>query len=222
MAQLLYDRQSTAVHLSACGRHIRLCRQVPGTETLVAAIEPLFLALQGKQAQTRQTLWDRQAAYDSVQLADALLDDKVRTLFERGKQYDRENPGRPVVMQLFPDEKFSTVVNAPLVKEPDLVEQLKQRLENLGADHPLYPLAEPLGQAVAAVRNALAAYQNAITTLKSKEAEEEIAQANLRRQFEFNYYDAMRLFGKNFAQRLFPVFITPENREEEPAAPPVV
>ena len=36
------------------------------------------------------------------------------------------------------------------------------------------------------------------------EAEEEIAKANLRRKYVPNYSDAIKLFDKRYAQRLFP------------------
>jgi hypothetical protein len=49
------------------------------------------------------------------------------------------------------------------------------------------------------------AYHNAITNQKSAEATEEISKSNLRRQYEFNYLDMVKEFGKGNANRFFPV-----------------
>ena len=50
MAQFLYERHSTNVHLNIVKRHIRLARQIKGAEDLVTAIEPLYNELAAKAA----------------------------------------------------------------------------------------------------------------------------------------------------------------------------
>ena len=52
MAQLLYERHSTNVHLNFVKRHIRLARQFKGAEELVTAIEPFYNELAAKVANT--------------------------------------------------------------------------------------------------------------------------------------------------------------------------
>jgi hypothetical protein len=42
MAQKLFIRESAARCLNAAGRHLRLCSQVEGTESLASAISPLY------------------------------------------------------------------------------------------------------------------------------------------------------------------------------------
>ena len=106
--------------------------------------------------------------------------------------------------RVFPDGKFGHIVNMNLQDEPDTVERLALRIENLGKEHPLYPLAAELRNQVAASRKAIKAYEDVIKQLKNCEADEEIAQATLRRQYENNYLDARKQLGKIRAERLFP------------------
>ncbi len=228
MARLLYDRQSSGVHLNIAQRHVRLCRQVSGTETLVAGIQPTIVALEAKQNVALNKAVDRDAAYDNLIFRDSKLDDCVRTIFDNAKQYDRENPGRPVLLQLFPDGKFSTITTASLEKEADLAEKLLIRLQALGESHALHSRVSVLQQAIANCRTAQTAFHSAITMQKSAEAEEEIAQAALRKQYEFNFYEASRLFGRPTADRLFPqaasgvlpAVLVPEADENTPPPPP--
>lgn len=214
MARLLQDRQSTEVHLTSAHRHVRLCHQLRGTETLVQLIQPTITALEAKQTVTKSKSIDRDAAYDKLVLSDSLLDDSVRTTFENAKQYDRENPGSVILTQLFPDGKFTGITSAPLDKEADLAEKLLIRIQSLGAAHPLAKRVAPLQQAIQNCRAAQQAYFNAITSQKSAEAEEEIAQAALRKQYELNYYEALRIFGRTVADRLFPQSHKPSVADE--------
>ncbi len=205
MAQLLYDRHSTKIHLSIVKRHRRLCKQIPGAEELITTIDPFYNDLLEKQSAAFLAEENKEAAYDDVHFHDRNLDDRVRSSYEKFKQYDRDNPGRPVLNQVFPDGKFSDIVNAPLRKEPDEVANLVTRIEALGAEHELNELATYLNEGIDKCRQALNAYYEAIKTQKLKEAEEEISKSNLGRQYEFNYLDAVKKFGRNFANRLFPV-----------------
>jgi len=61
-----------------------------------------------------------------------------------------------------------------------------------------------LKQKVEASRQAMANLYLSITEHKKAQAEEEIAQLTLRRQFANNYLDARRTLGKETAERLFP------------------
>ncbi len=205
MAQLLYDRDSTKIHLNSTKRHTRLCRHVPGTEVLIKAIETQYNALIEKQNETLQAEENRETAYDDVQFHDNVMDDKVHSAFEQCKQYDRDNPGRSVLKSVFTEGKYSGIVNAALTREADMVAGLVARLESLGADHQLNRLVAYLQEGIDKCREALANYHNAIRKQKEAEAQEEIAKSNLAKQYEFNYLDSVKMFGKSFANRLFPV-----------------
>lgn len=205
MAQLLYEKQSTKVHLNATRRHVRLCRRTSGAEEAIAAIEPHYQALVEKQNATDEAVLNREMAYDDVYHYDDILDDEVRSCFGDCKKHDRKNPGRPVLVQLFPDGKTTTITDVSLRDEPNKVGQLISRIESLGEDHSLYSLIEGLNEGVENCRNALVAYNESITAQKTAEAQEKIAKANLRRQYEFNYLDLAKKFGKRNADRFFPV-----------------
>ena len=122
MAQFLYDRHSSALHLNTVKRHIRLCRQVKGAEELATTIEPGYNELSTKVAATAKASDDCDIKRDQVLLKDALLDDKVRDLNEACKKYERDNPGENVMALLFPGG-LSPVIYAPLSSEPAEVEK---------------------------------------------------------------------------------------------------
>lgn len=204
MAQLLYERISTRKHLSATRRHMRLCRQFNGTQFLVDQVQLPYNSLKDKHADTRKKQEQREDRYDDLLIADNQLDDQVRLVFRRCEEHDRANPAAAVMPRVFPEGKFGHIVNMNLQEEPDTVERLAMRIEALGKDHPLFPLAAELRNQVAASRKAIRAYEDVIKQLKSCEADEEIAQATLRRQYENNYLDARKQLGKIRAERLFP------------------
>ncbi|MEQ9438721.1 MAG: hypothetical protein RIG62_06715 [Cyclobacteriaceae bacterium] len=204
MAQLLYPRDATRKHLEATRRHTRLCRQFNGTQFLIDQIQLPYNALADKQAVTQKKEVLRQDCYDDLRIADNHLDDQVRLVFRRCEEHDRAMPAEAVMPRIFPEGKFGHIVNMNLQEEPDMVARLALRLEDLGKDHSLFPLAKVLHDQVAASRKAMKAYDNAVNQIKISEAEEEIARSTLRRQYENNYLDARKQLGKIRAERLFP------------------
>ncbi|MEK6480543.1 hypothetical protein WJR50_23570 [Catalinimonas sp. 4WD22] len=204
MAQLLYERDGTRKHLSATRRHMRLCRQYQGTQFLIDQIQLPYNALRDKHESTLKKLEEREDRYDDLLTADNQLDDQVRLVFRRCEEHDRASPAQAIMNQIFPEGKFGHIVNMNLQEEPDMVERLAMRLENLGDSHELYPLAAELRNRVTASRKAIKGYEDMIKQVKMAEAEEEIAQATLRRLYENNYLDARKQLGKIRAERLFP------------------
>jgi hypothetical protein len=205
MAQLLYERQSTDAHLNAVRRHMRLCRQVKGGEQYAARIEAYQKDLEERQKITIKAIQDKESASDDVTLYDTDLDNSIRTLHEKCKQFDRDNTGRPVLNQLFTDGKLSTIIYAHVENEPDMADQLLTRLAALGASHPLNEQSPAIKTNIEKCRAALSIYHDAIKLQKAAEAVEEISKSNLRRQYEFNFLDLSKELGKNAANRLFPV-----------------
>jgi len=206
MAQLLYERHSTNVHLNIVKRHIRLARQIKGAEDLVAAIEPFYNELAAKAANTINVTGETEFKRDLLAFADVSLDDKVRDVYEAGKKYDRDHPGIPVTTLLFP-EGISPVIYAPVESEPTLVEKLILGIQSLG-DHPLGEYIASLQSAVENSKTAIGELKEAITDEKMAEALESIAKVNLTRQYALNIYAASSKFGKTYANRLFPQIFT--------------
>jgi len=207
MAQLLYERHSTNVHLNIVKRHIRLARQIKGAEDLVTAIEPLYNELAAKAANTTSVTGETEFKRDLLAFADVSLDDKVRDLYEAGKKYDRDHPGIPVTNLLFPDG-ISPVIYAPVESEPTLVEKLILGIQSLG-EHPLTEYIASLQAAVDNSKTAIGELKAAITEEKMAEALESIAKVNLTRQYALNIYAASSKFGKAYANRLFPAINIP-------------
>ncbi len=204
MAQLLYPRDSAQKHLSATRRHLRLCKQVKSTQTLIKQITPAYTMVIEKYQARQEAKLISEDRYDDMLMADNQLDDSVRNLFRRCEEHDRNHLGETVVLQIFPDGKFSQIVNMNREEEPAVVEKLAMRLENLGEKHPLYASAQELRTYISASRKAIRAYQESGQVIKMCETECEMACATLRRQYEGNYLDARRQLGKVLAERLFP------------------
>ena len=216
MAQLLYERDATRKHLSATRRHMRLCRQFPGTQFLMDSIQLPYSVLRDKQTATQRKEELREDRYDDLLIADTQLDDQVRLVFRRCEEHDRALPTEAVMPRIFSEGKFGHIVNMNLREEPDTVMSIVLRLENLGKEHPLYPLAKNLRTQIATSRKAIKAYEEMVSQVKTCQAEEQIARATLRRQYENNYLDARKQLGKIRAERLFPKLST-SSRSTQPA-----
>lgn len=215
MAQLLYERDASRKHLSATRRHMRLCRQFQGTQFLVDPIQLPYSTLKEKQTVTQRKEEQREDRYDDLLTADNQLDDQVRLVFRRCEEHDRASPAAAVMPRIFPEGKFGHIVNMNLREEPDAVERLAMRLEDLGKEHALYPLAEELRSRIDAGRQAIKVYDDTVKQLKLYMNEEDIAKSTLRRQYENNYLDARKQLGKIRAERLFPKLNT-SNRRLQP------
>jgi hypothetical protein len=184
--------------------HCKLFQQFNGTQFLVDQIQLPYNDLLAKEAATLKKEEQREDRYDDLLVADNQLDDQVRTVFRRSEEYDRANPADASLPLIFPEGKFGHIISMNMQQEPDTVEKLALRIESLEKDHPLLPLAKELRDRVAASRKAIKAYEESIKQLKTAQAEEDIAKATLRRQYEINYLDARKQLGKTLAERLFP------------------
>jgi hypothetical protein len=221
MARLLYRHDSVALHKRLVRRHIRLCGQIQGGAPYAQAIQPKLDNLIQKEQVLAVADETYENTYDDLILKDAELDNGVRTLFERSKQYDRDNGGRISVL-LFPDLTFSDIVNMPYSEEPKKVQSLIQKLETLGQGHELYPLISFLQQRVDAVNAALEARKQAAETIRRCQVDEELAKNDLRTQYEANYLDARKSLGRQIAESLFPKGTprSPKKQEENTVPEP--
>lgn len=219
MARMLADRDSSALHLNQARRHERLATRYR-QDGFAASIRGAIDALQAKVEITAAKELDRQAATDAVTAADADLDDAIRTLFNSAEIHERENPGSGLLASLFPAGGFTAITALSVTREPAEADALAVRLESFGEAHPLAPHAAKLKSLSQGVRAALTMQDEAIRGKKAAEAEEEIAQAALRRKYEGNYLDARKQLGRILAERLFPASRNASSgSENEPAAP---
>lgn len=219
MSRMLADRDSTDLHLNLSRRHQRLARRYKQA-ALVAAIQTSIDGLAARQSTSAEKELDRQGAYDDVQAADGDLDDAIRNLFSGAESFDRDHLGAGTLAILFPSGGFGTMIELEVAQEPDAAEALAIKVETLGTAHTLAPHGVKLKTLAAIVREALSALNDAVRAAKNAQAEEEIAQGTLRRQYESNYLTARQSLGRGIAERIFPG--TNRSQANEPTPPPAV
>ena len=204
MARKLNDSMSSEVHLNHALRHSRRCKQTKGAAELANTMDPFISELDTKSLETKKEKLLQDNAYDDLVFNEGELDDRIRTISDLAKQHERENPAGLVYKLLFPNGGFSGIIRFSFAKKADAAEELKERIKSLGAEHSLSAQITPLEESIANVRTSLSTLQQAKTKVRTVVANEEVAQANLRKQYEHNYLDAIKTFGKTFANRLFP------------------
>lgn len=204
MGSTIKPSSSVDVHLNSTQRHIRLCYQIPGAKTYAEAIEPKYSDTEQKHRDYKEACYACDHAHDLIVYHNNKLDDGVRTAFERCKQHDRENPNSPVLGRIFPKRTFGEYIRNSMFEEPNKIEQLAFCFEELGEEHALFPTAEYL-------RNLILTARDSFTQFYEEERKESIAKAalllskaDIRDQFETNYLDARKEFGKKMARHLFP------------------
>ncbi|MBI4615177.1 MAG: hypothetical protein HY720_16300 [Planctomycetes bacterium] len=203
MAQMLYEDDSSQRHLDLVRRHQRRCRKTKGAAGYASKIEPARAALEEKVAATRRKREAEEDAGDDHGLADELQDDNVTTVWDRAGEFDRDNPGAGMQAKLFPSGRRTDVTEANIWIEPDEVDKIVSVLAGLPEDHPLRPLAEPLGEAAQGSRAAGEGVGKALRQRKLAEGDEELAAADVRRAYERNYLNARDVLGRKVAERLF-------------------
>ncbi|MDI7270070.1 MAG: hypothetical protein QME96_18935 [Myxococcota bacterium] len=218
MAQMLQDDDSTAKHIEQTRRHQRRCRRTKGAADFASRIEAVRAALEQADQETWRRTKAEQDARDDLELADGEQDDEVITTSDRASEYDRDNPGQRVHELLFPTGRRSDVTDESILLQPDEVEIIAGRIEGLGEAHPLFPRAASLRGRATASRNAVRNLGETLRQRKLAEADEEMAQAALRRAYEANYLDARKTLGKRIAERLFPRI--QRRKPPAPGAPP--
>lgn len=222
MAKMLYTRNSTPLFLRSTLRHIRLCNRIYGDNKYSQAINPCYEVLKEKYDQYEQARLDRYFASDNLFMCDHMLDNQIRTAFERCSQYERENSDAFLMDTFFPNGRFGEMIRKSHAKELNEVEQLALKFENLGDKHPLFKLAAELRSDIRKVRKAMKEYTESIRTEKLALAEVDIAKEVLRKQYAKNYFDAKQEKGRVKADYMFPSLsskLKDEPEEESPDNP---
>jgi len=204
MAIMLRISDSVGIHLMKANRHKRFCYQVSGAQKYAGTIEPFYDNLEEKNKIYRDEMYTRLHTQDIMTMRNSQLDDGVRTVYEKCKQYDRMNPNGTVLLQIFPNETFGGFVRNNIFEESAIVEQIVVRLEKLGKGHPLFAEIEPLQKLIREMEKSIQKLFNAKRQEKIAKTEMELAKADLRKQYEGNYLDARKELGKKAASQLFP------------------
>ncbi len=214
MAQRLHQSHSPGLCIRSGKRHVRLCTQAKGGEVLSAAISGLIAVAEEKASRKRTAEDARDGYYDMLIFHDAELDNRVRTTASRCKEYDRENPTAHLYATIFPEDT-SAIIQVNPMNEPAEVKKVITRLQSLGSAHPLFQMADYLTEAVEKVNEIVPKYLDSVSQVGTTDAELQIAKADLIRQYLHNMFEAEKMFGRNYADKLFPRLSRKSSKEDE-------
>ena len=219
MAQMLRDEDSTDRHLSVTRRHLRRCRKMRGAEGLVEHLTPFRNGLQEHQTQTEARADALEDAQDDLELAGLESADLVRTVAGRAEEYDRQNPGDLALIRVIPSGRFGDLIRSDGSVDPTDLDTMATAITKFPPEHPLLPFGAQLTDQATTYRASDQAAKEARRQLRLAQTEEELAQADLRREYETNYLEARKLF-RGFVERLFPKFRSSNSRASRRAAKP--
>jgi hypothetical protein len=214
MAEMLRDSDSSVKHLSIARRHIRLYTLQSGAEFLVANMQSSYTQLQTTFTAKRAAQEAEEDARDDLEFRGRDAADTLRTISERAKQHDREHPGDNAFAHVFPEGGFSEYITSQGTVSASNCGVIAKRIAELGANHPMMAFAGDLNARVTAIDEGQTNYDTALRARKMAEADDELAQAALRRAYEHNALDAQKKFGKR-ADRLFPRIRKTSRRDED-------
>lgn len=201
---MLSSRYSAERCMNYAHRHQRLCKQFLNDIELANQLQASMEEVKLKRQEQLQCEDERENAYDDLILADKNLDDLIRVIYNECKNYDLANPSGAILLKVFPDEKFGEIIRLPFSKEIDASKGILVRIQSLGEEHKLSPYSGQLGDSIETYSNAINSLNEAIRKEKVSEAEVEIAKEGLIRQYEHNYLNARRKYGKRTAEKIFP------------------
>lgn len=204
MASLLLSGDSLPRHLEITRRHMRKCSKTNGAAPFGERIKPLYDKLKAIYGKLETAQEEIQDGYDDIELADTLLDDTVRDLFDLITISDRRNTGMPLLTKIFPEGKFGYVVDSPLATEIDEVKKIIDRLNESDTEKKFAEFITKLTEGMTGVEQSINAQQKKMEKFKSVKSEAEIIKSDLRWQYEVNYLDARKQMGRKRAELLFP------------------
>ncbi|MFN8256406.1 MAG: hypothetical protein U0W24_11985 [Bacteroidales bacterium] len=188
----------------ASERYMRLCNQNPKAEKYRQLIAPYFSDYGDKLAELERMQKEVNFAQDAVWLFDGILDNVLRNLNGRAREYDRDNPGSNTAIMLFPGGNITSIITMPDKDEPDAAHSIAQKIIALGDKHELYGYAAKIEDAVAKCRTALSQQVTAVQNLGNAKTALSISKIALVRQYNACYFVAASDVDKLFAENLFP------------------
>jgi len=194
---------------------MQLCRQNKGGEKYLNAIEPHYNDLNAKAEALKTSARNRVIAKDTIRLKDLMLDDELRKLHNRAKEYDKDFPGSKLTALLFPKGNITSTLIKSYEKEPDVADQIALKVESLGESHPLYPMAAAIRTAIGECKDALEAHKEAADVEATAKTHVDLAKANFRKAYSDNYHQAAKDTDKRYAEKLFPRIKPYQKKDEE-------
>jgi hypothetical protein len=200
----LSENDSTPRVKDGTERYMRLCKQNPKAEKYRLLIVSYYNDFEEKRIKLEEMQKEVNSAQDIVWLYDGVLDNDLRNLNGRAKEYDRDNPGSNTAVMLFPGGNITSIVTLPDKDEPDAAHAIAQKVIALGDKHILYTYAAKIEDAVANCRTALAQQVSAVQKLGDAKTALSISKIALVRQYNASYFVAAGDVDKTFAENLFP------------------
>ena len=203
MVRLSEDDSTPRVE-DATERHMRLCTQNQNADKHRNAILPRFEDFKLKKTKVEEAQKEVNSAQDSVWLFDLGLDNVLRDVNGRAKEYDRNHVGNNTSTLLFPGGNITEIINLPDKEEPSVAHGIAQKVLSLGSAHELFPYSDKIEIAVTDCRKALAQQVIALQNLGDAKTALSISKIAMVRQYNANYFVAASDVDKAFAERLFP------------------
>jgi hypothetical protein len=188
----------------ASERFMRLCNQNRNAEKYKALLLPYYNDFVEKATHLDNMQKEVNFAQDLVWLYDEGLDNVLRDLNGRAKEFDRNNPGSNVANLLFPGGNITSIVTLPDKEEPDAAQGITQKVMALGTSQELYPFVAKIGEAVANCRTALAQQLTAFQNMGNAKTALTISKFALVRQYNAGFFVAANDVNKEFAEKLYP------------------
>lgn len=223
MAQMLSKNDSPNKVRRAVRRHLRLARRHPDTEakTIAQRIVAPLSALDEALAKAASATDAAEDAFDDWNQEDHLLDQQVRKLSFRCREWDATRPGDQTLARVFGGMAASEVTRAPRHKQPDIVAKMVVRGRELPGGHSGLELLEDLERLAHASRNAHRAYLDAEQHVGAAGAAVAMARLVVVRAYRDNYIDIERASGAEVAEACFPILRrTRKSTVEERELPP--
>ncbi len=184
-------------------RFIRLCNQVNDAQQLIADVQNAINDVQQKESTFDASEDNVNYAYDTTQLRDNNLDNKVRDTAEDCKKTDRNNLQSQVFSMVFP-RTVTSIINSNDQVQITEVLKIIDRIRNLGPDHPLQKSAAELQLLVDESKEAFKSLDEAKGIRNSSKADLDAAKFKLVQTYNNTILKSIQLFGRKTTDKLFP------------------
>jgi len=197
----------------AADRHMRLCNQILNANKYANTLMSFYNDMMAKKSALKAAQRNLNSALDIVKLFDTGLDDLLRDVQGKAKEYDRNHPGSNTASLIFPDGNITSIVTLPDKDEPEAAHGIALKIKSLGVEHVLYPNAALIEAAVEKCKTALQQHTDATTALGEANITLAISKVTLVRKYNANYFIAASDVDKNFAEKLFPKLDPPKKKK---------
>jgi hypothetical protein len=209
----LTDDDSVPRVEDAVERHMRLCSQNPGGDKYKTIILPSYNDIEAKILAHKLAAKNASGALDSIRLSNSVLNDVIRDVQCRAKEYDRNNAGSHMADIIFPGGNITPIISTSDEYEPELAHGVAQRILSLGKDHALYSNAATIETAVTVCKAALAQRKVADDATTDAWTALILSKNALGERYNANYFLAATDVNKEYAEKLFPKIDPPKKKK---------